>query len=410
MIAAPKKKAPPLLPPEAHGRPEFSPLWELPDPTISKDGDWYYVYATGQGIEARRSRDLVDWEVLPPVFTDPVPAWAKAKIPGADSIWAPDIRKIGTRWHLHYSVSTLGSQKSVLGLATAEALDPAHPKGGWKDQGLVLASETLKDPYNALDSSVCLDETGRPWIVWGSYFSGIFLAEADPATGKLVPGAQHHHVATRVPGNGHQGNPGPGIEGPVIVRKHGRFYLFVSLADQINYHVVVGRADRITGPYLDRMGKPLLGEGGTPVIAPYGKYRGNGHNGALVDECPWFDIFVNHTLMETSRDLQVRPMFWSQDGWPLVGEVLVSPYREAKPNMVGQWIHRVAWQDAPRVEFRKDGTLRDRRGAQGRWELHGRNLELHWSSGQKETCFLHPDGDSYVGRDEQDADVRGIRA
>ncbi|NCV15884.1 MAG: hypothetical protein EBV49_15600 [Betaproteobacteria bacterium] len=78
--------------------------------------------------------------------------------------------------------------------------------------------------------------------------------------------------------------------------------------------------------------------------------------------------------------------------------------------MVGQWIHRVAWQDAPRVEFQKDGTLRDRRGAQGRWELHGRNLELHWSSGQKETCFLHPDGDSYVGRDEQDADVRGIRA
>ncbi|NBV97784.1 MAG: hypothetical protein EBT30_09630, partial [Verrucomicrobia bacterium] len=134
MSTVSKKKAPPLLPPEAHGRPEFSPLWELPDPTISKDGDWYYVYATGQGIEARRSRNLIDWEVLPSVFPDPVPAWAKEKIPGADSIWAPDIRKIGNRWHLHYSVSTLGSQKSVLGLATAEALDPAHPKGGWKDQ------------------------------------------------------------------------------------------------------------------------------------------------------------------------------------------------------------------------------------------------------------------------------------
>ena len=80
MSAVSKKKAPPLLPPEAHGRPEFSPLWELPDPTISKDGDWYYVYATGQGIEARRSRDLVNWELLPPVFADPVPAWAKQKI------------------------------------------------------------------------------------------------------------------------------------------------------------------------------------------------------------------------------------------------------------------------------------------------------------------------------------------
>lgn len=54
----------------------------------------------------------------------------------------------------------------------------------------------------------------------------------------------------------------------MIVRKNKHFYLFVSLADQVNYHVVVGRSDRITGPYLDRMGKPLLGDGGTPVIAP----------------------------------------------------------------------------------------------------------------------------------------------
>jgi arabinan endo-1,5-alpha-L-arabinosidase len=347
--------------------------------------------------------------VLPPVFSDSVPAWAKKKIPGADSIWAPDIRKIGNRWHLHYSVSTLGSQHSVLGLAIAESLDPAHPKGGWKDHGLVLESQPGKDSYNALDSSVCLDETGRPWIVWGSYFSGIFLAEADPTTGKLAQGARHHHVANRLPGIGQNGNHTQGIEGPVIIRKHGRYYLFVSLGDQINYHVVVGRADHITGPYVDRMGKPLIADGGTPVIAPYGRNRGNGHNGVLVDECPWFDIFVNHTLMETSRDLQVRPMFWSEDGWPLVGEVLTRPHELRDPKMEGTWIHQVAWQDAPRVEFCKDGSLRDRRGAQGRWECHGRILHVHWSSGQTEKCFVHPDGDSYVGRDERDADVRGWR-
>lgn len=410
MSATHQKKTPPLLPPEAHGRPTFSPLWELPDPTIAKSGDWYYVYATGQGIEARRSRDLVDWEVLPPVFSEAVPSWAKEKIPGADSVWAPDIRKIGERWHLHYSVSTLGSQCSVLGLATAETLDPSDARGGWKDEGLVLASETRKDPYNALDSSVCLDENGRPWIVWGSYFSGIFLAEADRVTGKIVPGAAHHHLATRAPGDGHLGDHGPGIEGPVIIYKHGRFYLFVSLADQINYHVVVGRADRITGPYLDRMGRPMLGNGGTTVIAPYGKYRGSGHNGVLIDDCPWFDVFVNHTLMESSRDLQVRPMFWSEDSWPLVGEVLTRPHREVKPSMEGSWIHQVAWRDAPLVEFRSDGTLCDRRGAQGRWECRGRTLYLAWFSGQKEECYIHPDGESYVGRDEFDADIRGVRA
>lgn len=76
-----QKKGPPLLPPEAHGRPVFSPLWELPDPTISKDGDWYYVYATGQGIEARRSRDLIDWEVLLQSFPIPSQLGRRKKFP-----------------------------------------------------------------------------------------------------------------------------------------------------------------------------------------------------------------------------------------------------------------------------------------------------------------------------------------
>jgi hypothetical protein len=123
-----------------------------------------------------------------------------------------------------------------------------------------------------------------------------------------------------------------------------------------------------------------------------------------------FDVFVNHTLMEMSRDLQVRPMFWSEDGWPLVGEVLTRLHREVPPSMEGSWIHQVAWRDAPQVEFRSDGTLHDRRGAQGRWECRGRILQLAWSSGQKEECYIHPDGDSYVGRDDHDADIRGIRA
>ena len=33
------------------------------------------------------------------------------------------------------------------------------------------------------------------------------------------------------------------------------------------YHVVVGRADDVTGPYVDRDGTPLLNGGGTIVLA-----------------------------------------------------------------------------------------------------------------------------------------------
>jgi hypothetical protein len=37
---------------------------DVPDPTIMKHGDTYYVYSTGPGIEIRRSPDLVNWELI----------------------------------------------------------------------------------------------------------------------------------------------------------------------------------------------------------------------------------------------------------------------------------------------------------------------------------------------------------
>lgn len=385
---------------------------EVGDPTIAREGDWYYVFSSGTGAAIRRSKDLVNWELLPPVFPGAVPDWVREKIPTvAPIVWAPDILKFQNNYYCYYSYSTgVGSQRSVIGLATAESLDPDKPGAAWKDQGLVVESTPDKDPYNAIDPAMVLDEAGKPWLVWGSSWAGIYLAEIDPATGKLLEGGKKHRLAA---------NPSVNIEGAIVRFHDGFYYLFVSHNDFKNYNVKVGRSKLITGPYMDRLGKPMTEGNGTPLIAAYGDVVGPGHCGVLLGECPWYDLLVHHVLMEgaydtrATRDLQVRPIFWATDGWPLAGEVILETPPAAPQPLEGWWSHRVGFGDVHRILFRGDGTLSSRSGARGTWKLDGKTLTMNWPRPEGgdavDVCVLHPDGNSYVGRNAADTDIRGTR-
>jgi arabinan endo-1,5-alpha-L-arabinosidase len=57
---------------------------------------------------------------------------------------------------------------------------------------------------------------------------------------------------------------GGSVEAPFIVR-HGDWWWCCRGANS-TYNVVVGRASRVTGPYSDRAGKPMMEGGGTSVI------------------------------------------------------------------------------------------------------------------------------------------------
>ena len=82
--------------------------------------------------------------------------------------------------------------------------------------------------------------------------------------GKRADAAEPLRLADR-------GVPPNAIEAPYIVEHDGDYFLFVSFdscckALGSTYHVMVGRADEVTGPYLDRDGVPLLEGGGTSVL------------------------------------------------------------------------------------------------------------------------------------------------
>jgi hypothetical protein len=170
-----------------------------PGPVIIKQGDTWYIFATGIGITRKRSEDGTHWERMAPVFS-PQPEWNRQMIPFNDgNLWAPDIIHYQGKYYLYYSVSSFGSNTSAIGLATNVTLDPTDPDYAWVDEGVVIHS-TDTDNYNTIDPNVAQDRDGNLWLSFGSFWSGIKLIRLDPETMKPAADATLRSIAAK-PGN-----------------------------------------------------------------------------------------------------------------------------------------------------------------------------------------------------------------
>lgn len=294
------------------------------DPVVIKHGDTYYLFSTGgrpgQGvIPIRTSKDLRRWSLSGYVF-EKLPDWAVQEIPKARGAWAPDISYFNGKYHLYYSVSTFGSRNSAIGLATNHTLDPQSPDYKWVDEGMVLRSWEDRDDWNAIDPNLVTESRDRIWLCWGSFWGGIKMRRVDPATGKLSQtDLTMYSLASRPrekPING-------SVEAPFIIRRDDYWYLFVSFdfccrGAKSTYHIVVGRSKSVTGPYLDKTGKPMTEGGGSVVLgATTPNWRGPGHNAVLRE--PGADYLVFHAYHgQTGRPrLHISTMVW-EHGWPRV--------------------------------------------------------------------------------------------
>ena len=172
-------------------------IQRIHDPCIIKQNATYYIFSTGFGVPIHTSTDLLTWKSSGRVF-DAMPTWAHDAIPGARSIWAPDISYFNGVYHLYYAVSTFGSEHSCIGLATTKTLDLASKDYQWIDQGMVISSPPKQENWNAIDPNVIVDEQNQPWLTFGSYWSGIKLCKLDPQTGKRSNSdGELHAIASR---------------------------------------------------------------------------------------------------------------------------------------------------------------------------------------------------------------------
>ncbi|HKD35170.1 MAG TPA: arabinan endo-1,5-alpha-L-arabinosidase [Pirellulales bacterium] len=415
---------PARLPADDAAPPPRDVLFNCPDPAVIQPagGKDVYVFSTGRGIPYYRSEDLVHWKSAGTVFDRNAPEWAKAAIPNARNVWAPDIRWLNGRYYLYYAVSSFGSQRSVIGLAVNKTLDPASPDYRWEDRGLVIESAPGKTDFNAIDPAMFVDRDNSPYLFWGSFWSGIKAIKLDPNTGKPPEGPPK---ITAVAGRAKGIDP-PAIEAPYVTFHEPYYYLFVSWdsccdPQRATYKVVVGRAKSVLGPYVDQRGRPMSEGGGTLVLAGYGHWRGPGHNSAL--STPKGDWLVNSgfdtNFLWRGRVLQFRRMYWLDDGWPVAGEALSEAVKSdaanAKPpSAAGKWTQWIDYDNKQTITLRPDGAIAaaDRTGS---WQQSGGSLVLRWkdapnsSENAEDHVIFEAGGRSYVGRNARGEVVFGLR-
>ena len=387
------------------------------DPVLIREKNVYYVFSTGNGVPIRRSKDLRNWELVGRVFKEDVPAWAKAEIPKTKHVWAPDIACYRGQYLLFYAVSTMGSQRSCIGLAINKTLDRTSPQYRWVDQGKVIESFPDQMDYNAIDPNFVTDADGKPYLVWGSFWGGIKMMELDPETCKPRPEDQKIYSLAARP-------EAFSIEAPFLIHKNGWYYLFVSLEQccrgvASNYRLAVGRAKEITGPYVDYVGRPMLQGFTTRLLEGYGTCRGPGHNGVLLGADG--DWLIHHMYDATCKGMptmQIRPLIFAEDGWPLVGEPLTEQAATSKKlgsdALIGTWIHTVNFGAGDYIQLKAQGKINSTSDP-ANWTYESGRLLLHWTRLDTpdrpwyDTCYLLGDGHFYVGRNPNGDLVRGVR-
>jgi arabinan endo-1,5-alpha-L-arabinosidase len=308
---------------------------EVHDPVMAKDGNKYYVFSTGPGITFYSSTNMTDWKPEGRVFAGQ-PTWAKSVAPSFDGhIWAPDVHRHNGKFYLYYSVSGFGKLASGIGVTVNRTLDPKSPDYKWEDQGLVLQSVPGRDLWNAIDPNIVTDDKGTAWMSFGSFWSGLKLVKLDASHTRLAEPQEWKTIAARArPAFTADESGGPAeIEAPFIFKKNGYYYLFASWGlccqkENSTYHVVVGRARDVTGPYVDKDGKDMAKGGGSLVIAGDKDWKALGHNSAYTFDGK--DYMVLHAYETADRYLQklkVLEMKWDKEGWPVVDQAELNRYQ-----------------------------------------------------------------------------------
>ena len=268
--------------------------------TIMECEGKYYTFGTGGG--GLISEDGWTWN-------------SGAVRPGGGA--APDAIKIGDRYLVVYGATGGGLGGGHTGRILTmwnKTLDPNSPDFKYSEPILVAQSDGIED-NDAIDPGLLLDPNdGRLWCSYGTYFGFIRLVELDPNTGKRVEGNEAINIAID-------------CEATDLIYRDGWYYLLGThgtCCDGANstYNIVVGRSRKVTGPYLDNMGRDMLKGGGKMVVAAGGRLVGPGHFGLidLGDGVQKMSCHYEADLDQGGRSvLGIRPLLWKNE-WPVAGD------------------------------------------------------------------------------------------
>ena len=118
-------------------------------------------------------------------------------------------------------------------------------------------------------------------------------------------------------------------------KKEDNYYMFASIGSccaglESTYTTVVGRADNLFGPYLDKQGRTMMNNNHEILIEKNHKFVGTGHNSEIVQDDEGQDWVFYHAVLVSNpkgRVLMMDQVRW-QNGWPYIEEG--TPSQEAR--------------------------------------------------------------------------------
>jgi arabinan endo-1,5-alpha-L-arabinosidase len=301
------------------------PLFEtyVHDPVVIKQDNRFYLFCTGNGITVYSSNDLNNWKPENQVF-DKAPEWTKnVVVDFKNHIWAPDISFHNGQYYLYYSVSSFAKNTSAIGVATNKTLDSKSKNFKWVDHGIVIESVPNRDMWNAIDPNLIFDENNTPYLSLGSFWSGLKLVKLNKNLTSIAEPQEWHTIAKRERSfKLDDKDPGDAaLEAPFIFKKDGFYYLFVSFdlccrGKDSTYKVVVGRSEKITGPYVDDKGIAMNEGGGKLLIEGNENWFGAGHNSVYSFDGKDYIFYHAYDAHKNGFPVgQKSELIWT-NGWP----------------------------------------------------------------------------------------------
>lgn len=258
---------------------------ELADPTIFLYKDTYYVYGTGgrggdvnRGFLVYSSPDLRKW--YGPKGAKQGYSLTKEDAFGDWGFWAPQLFLYQDEIYMAYTANE--------NIAIAKSQSPLGP---------FVKHTLLIGPTRQIDPFVFFDDDGKIYIYYVRLSGGnkIYVAELDKDLTAIVPGTELLCIqATDVWEDTHQINWRV-TEGPTLIKKEGKYYLFYSANHFENRDYAVGYAvsDSPRGPWIKSNQNPILSWG---LVGIYGA----GHGDFFQDKNNEYH-YVFHTHFDNSR-------------------------------------------------------------------------------------------------------------
>lgn len=387
------------------------------DPSVIKADGTYYIF--GSHMAFAKSEDLMSWTTFQTninkeynnLFGNIWEEYCKTENnPNLNgNLWAPDVIYNETMKKYCMYMSVNGNDwNSVIVLLTADQIEgpyeyvgpivysgfnttshPAEKTDVYRVLGegadLTRYQSINNTKINAIDPSVKFDENGDLWMVYGSWFGGLYMLKLEKDTGLRDYSTTYtteSNVSDAYYGYKIAGGNAVSGEGPYIMKVGDYYYLFVSyggLTAEGGYQMRVYRSKEITGPYADQNGNSaiyknntnnLFSDIGIRLMSSY-KFSANfethvaqGHNSAFVDEDGKI-FLVYHTRFANGKngiaeahEVRVHQMFINEDDWLVVapheysGET-ISKTGYSMEEMIGEYeliIHN------PKTYYQKAGN------------------------------------------------------